>query len=299
MFKRLVFILGCLSIISCDDGDIITTNLDFPDGNLEFCGDAGGYLFFKTNDADTESISLLLSTSDVLFTDTDTLLVNLNSNNTLVYRIFDGTVDSDYFCSEIPPTEPFVNTEYIATSGTAEVRTFTTLSDNDSLTEEQEGTTNDSDEDGLLDFFDFDDDGDNVPTILELDTENADGDNDPLTNPLDTDGDGVPNYLDPDDDGDKIPTINEDFDGDLDPTNDITDATVGPDFLNPAISVNTPIDQYREHEYFFASDAQVFLRNFILLSGEEEINREFLNLGEIINILDGTILVVPIFPEDP
>jgi len=299
MFRWLFALLGCIIITSCDDGDIITTNLDFPDGNLEFCGAPGGYLFFKTNDAGSESISLLLNNSEQLFTTSDTLIVNLNNNNTVVYRIFDGTVDSDYFCSEIPPTEPQVSTEYIATSGTAEVRTITTLADSDSLTEEQEGTTNDSDGDGLLDFFDFDDDGDNVPTILELDTENLDGDNNPLTNPLDTDGDGIPNYLDEDDDGDKILTINEDLDGDLDPTNDITDPTIGPDFLNAAVSIETEITSYREHEYTFTSNTRVFLRNFILLSGEEEINRELLDLGEIINILSGNILVVPNFPEAP
>ncbi len=48
----------------------------------------------------------------------------------------------------------------------------------------------DSDDDGILDSFE------------DL---NADGDNDPATNPTDTDGDGIPDYLDIDSDDDGIP----------------------------------------------------------------------------------------------
>ncbi|RNC87506.1 MAG: gliding motility-associated C-terminal domain-containing protein [Allomuricauda sp.] len=48
----------------------------------------------------------------------------------------------------------------------------------------------DSDDDGILDSFE------------DL---NADGDNDPSTNPTDTDGDGIPDYLDIDSDDDGVP----------------------------------------------------------------------------------------------
>ncbi len=61
----------------------------------------------------------------------------------------------------------------------------------------------DTDEDGVPDATDLDDDNDGI-----LDTEedpNLDGDNDPLTDPLDTDGDGIPNHLDIDADDDGIP----------------------------------------------------------------------------------------------
>lgn len=53
-------------------------------------------------------------------------------------------------------------------------------------------TDDDTDEDGIPDFFDTDDDGDGVFTIFE----DLDGDGDPTND--DSDDDGIPNYLDAD-----------------------------------------------------------------------------------------------------
>ena len=50
--------------------------------------------------------------------------------------------------------------------------------------------------------MDIDDDGDGILDTVE--DSNDDGDNDPTTNPTDTDGDGLPNYLDRDSDNDGI-----------------------------------------------------------------------------------------------
>ncbi len=63
-----------------------------------------------------------------------------------------------------------------------------------------------SDEDSLPDYLDPDDDGDGILTIDELSDQNADG------NPIDAidlDGDEIPNYLDADDDGDGLLTSYE------------------------------------------------------------------------------------------
>ena len=298
--KKLGFlaIFATFFFTSCDDGEIITTSFDFPETNLQFCGGPGGYLFYKTNDAGTESISLLLGNANELFQSSDTLATTLNGTSNIVnYRIYNDVVDGTYFCSEVPPTTPQVVTEYIASSGTAVLYINTTLFDNDNLDENEEGLTIDTDNDGLLNYYDFDDDGDNVPTILELDTENADGDNNPLTNPKDTDNDGIPDYLDEDDDGDGILTRYEDADGDLDSTNDITDPSVGADYLNPAVANSNPIDEYREHEFNYTSDIILILENFILINGEEEINRERFPMGTIDAIETGVQTVVPVFVD--
>lgn len=85
-------------------------------------------------------------------------------------------------------------------------------------------TNDDTDGDGVANYLDNDDDGDNVPTSVELQLD-ADG------NPTDTDGDGDADYLDTDDDGDGILTINEDANMDGDPTNDDTDGDGVPDYL--------------------------------------------------------------------
>jgi hypothetical protein len=66
----------------------------------------------------------------------------------------------------------------------------------------------DTDEDGIIDPLDADDDNDGIPTR----DEDGDGDGDPMND--DTDGDGVlPNFRDPDDDDDGVDTFWEVFAG--------------------------------------------------------------------------------------
>lgn len=64
----------------------------------------------------------------------------------------------------------------------------------------------DSDQDGLIDALDVDDDNDGVPTVLEAKT--------------DTDGDGLPDYLDPDSDNDGLSDRDEAGISPLDSDND-------------------------------------------------------------------------------
>ena len=71
----------------------------------------------------------------------------------------------------------------------------------------------DTDQDGIPNYLDSDDDGDSVNTIFEGATANGE-------NSLDTDSDAIPNYLDNDDDGDGLYTLYEGAnpDGDFNPT---------------------------------------------------------------------------------
>ncbi len=295
MKKTALFLLVVIGLTACQDGDIITTSFDFEDTQLRFCGGPGGYLFFKLNQAQTESISVRLGNSEQLFLESDTLEIALNGNTNYVnFRQFNGEVSSDYFCNEVPPTSPEVTSEYIANSGIVRLITETTYDDNDGLDAEDEIGL-DTDGDGLPNAYDFDDDGDNVPTLLELDNEDLDGDGNPLTNPKDTDNDGIPDYLDEDDDGDGILTRYEDVDGDLNPTNNITEPTIGPDYLNPDVAVGFVVDAYREHSYNFSSNVTVILKNVALNNGEETITKETLSLGEYANILSGTLIGTPDF----
>ncbi|HPF10096.1 MAG TPA: hypothetical protein PKW08_13435 [Flavobacteriaceae bacterium] len=289
---RVVLVCSLLTL-SCNDGDVIVTTFDFSDSDLQFCGGQGGYLFFKFNGAQTESLSLLLGTEDQLFLTTNTREFTLNGTaNYANYRIFSAEATSGYFCAEVPPTSPDVLSEYQANSGTAQLVTTATFDDSDGVLAAEEGT-DDTDGDGLLDYYDIDDDGDNVPTALELDTENADGDNDPLTNPKDTDGDLIPDYLDPDDDNDGILTRYEDANGDLDPTNDITDGNGIPDYLNSNVSNEHVVNLYREHTYTLSSDVTIQLMNVLFSNGDEQITRETLGMGTIENIATGTVTVTP------
>lgn len=283
--NRFLSLLMLTSILlqSCDDGEIIITTFNFDDAELKTCGTSGNHVFYKVNDEALESLSLKLGVTDSLYKLEGLKPYTLNGTSNFVnYRTYDGALESNYFCSSIPPTTPIVTVDYLAVSGTAEITTIFEFDDNDGVPAANE--EGDTDGDGIPDKYDEDDDGDNVPTALELDIQNEDGDNNPLTNPLDTDGDGIADYLDDDDDGDGVLTRNEDKNGDLNPRNDVTDPNVGADFLNPAVANNYEINEYYQHEYTIKKSAKIVLKNLVLMSGEEEITIETLNMGTLENI---------------
>ncbi len=295
--KKIFALLLILNLVfqGCDDGDIIVTTFNFNDLPLKTCGDVGNYVFYKENTVIFESISLKLGTSDSIYNTEGTRIYQLGENNVVNYRRYDGALGNNYFCSSIPPTSPKVLTDYVAVSGTAEVTILFEYDDLDNIPADKE-FDGDTDGDGIPDFYDFDDDGDNVPTALELDTENLDSDDDPLTNFKDTDQDGIPDYLDPDDDGDGILTRNEDRNMDLDPTNDVSDPAVGADYLNPAVAVNTTVNEYRQHRYTIKKSIHIVLKNVVMVSGEEKVIQETLDLGAIENVETVEVLRTPAFP---
>ncbi|MEP5131769.1 T9SS type A sorting domain-containing protein, partial [Nonlabens ulvanivorans] len=107
------------------------------------------------------------------------------------------------------------------------------------LSEDLNGNGNlnddDTDGDGIPNYQDDDDDGDGVPTAIEISATGYRIENIPF---LDTDGDGIENYLDDDDDGDGVLTINEDYNNNGDPTDDDTDGSGIPDFLEANVTLS-------------------------------------------------------------
>jgi len=295
MRNLLFFLVLCISLQSCDDGDVIVTTFDFEDAALNVCGDESQYVFFKINNNAQESISLQITPETPLFLESGTRNFELNGSTNIVnYRRYDGNVTNDYFCNAVPPTTPTANIDYVGASGTASINTTAVYNDNDGL----ENETGDTDGDGIPNSYDYDDDGDNVPTAAELDTLDEDGDGDPLTNPLDTDGDGTPDYLDPDDDGDTVLTRNEDRDQDLNPQNDLNGTGENeaiPDYLNNQVTQETIVEEYREHTYSINSDVVIRLSNLVLVNGAEQITQQTLLLGDINDVLTGTITEKPSF----
>ena len=293
MRKRLLFIFLPILFVGCNDGDIIVTNFDFEDAQLQQCGDTSNVVFFKINPQVNESISLLIPTSQELFIETGTQTFNLSSTGSIVnYRGFDDSVTSGYFCNPVPATSPLVVLEYIGTSGIARLISETTLDDfdgidfvnSDDLSQEGFG---DFDGDGIPNYHDFDDDGDNVLTSQEIGE-------DPL-NPRDTDLDGMPDYLDPDDDNDGVLTINEDIDQNLNPADDIATPGGLPNYLDPDITTSVVIEAYKEHLYNRTSDGTIIIDNLVLVSTQEQIIIQTYTLGVIEQIRNETIVLTPEF----
>ncbi|GAA4952340.1 hypothetical protein GCM10023314_27220 [Algibacter agarivorans] len=260
--RKLFFILISLSLISfysCDDGDIIDIELDFEE-TFKACGDTD-LVLYKTKDDPSESLSLALKNvtlEDILEVDEFGVYeksFTINASNPFNYRTYSNTsLPSDLFCNAIPNSEVKITQDFESTDGKADIKTVLTEDDNDGIPAELEDRNNngnleddDTDGDGLWDYIDADDDGDNILTKNENPDPNNDGD---LSDALDTDGNGIPDYLDDDDDGDQIKTRDEENDSqDQNPANDITNSEVGADYLNKDVAnIDTPkATAYREH----------------------------------------------------
>jgi len=309
MKRYIVAFLACISFLACDDGDIIVTTFDFDeDAVLVACREVNQIgeisdqpitLLYTTNTEPNESLSLTLSGSQ--FTgkfsgvgEQDSLIVNLDQSNKLVYRTYDAPINgSDYFCNDIPPSQPEVLEEYITTNGGQIIFniTITAQDDEDGIPAEQEdlnGNGNyfddDTDNDGIPNFLDIDDDNDNVLTLNELGSDLA---ND---NYLDTDGDGIPDYLDEDDDNDGIITRYEDLNANnntsdpqefiLNPADDDSNGNGIPNYLDPQDTLSETID---------VVNANIISRTFRTIVTAQNITMENTANGEQI-ILERLIM---------
>ncbi|MBU2940331.1 hypothetical protein KO494_12365 [Lacinutrix sp. C3R15] len=291
MKKLLFVILSVFMLFSCNDGDIITEELDFED-TFSACGEL---VFYKIKEDPAESISLqitsvtksldsLIATDEngELYLTEEEYTIN-GTSNFFNYRRYD-TTPTDFFCDDVPSSDITITHDEESTTGTATVYISLTEDDDDGIDAELEDingngdlTDDDTDGDGLPNYLDEDDDGDNVLTRLEIDTDDEDGDDDPTTNYLDTDGDGIPNYLDTDDDGDGVLTINEDANEDLDPSNDFTNPEIA-DYLNFSIdddSITTTA--YRDHDIQQTFEVTLEIINLELPS----ITYDYLDFGTL------------------
>ena len=258
-------------LTTCDDGDIITVQLDFDD-TFEACGDI---VFYKTKDDPAESLSVQITspalTLEDIFEATTPITRTINgTSNTFNYRTYTN-VTNDLFCNDIPPSEIEINEDYESTSGTVTITTVLTEDDNDGIPAELEDINgngdlddDDTDGDGLPNYLDDDDDGDNVRTV----TENPEySQTEGLANAQDTDGDTIPDYLDDDDDGDGVLTRDEEnISIDQNPTNDVTNNEVGPDYLNPDTAPDPPVPAtaYREHSILQTFEISMIIENIDL-----------------------------------
>lgn len=304
----IIFLL--VGFTSCNDGDIIINDFDFEDSALKICGKSGKskVLFKINNDNVFETISLksanagFSETEGVLTTSTEVIRISLPASNAtadakLVYRTYDGEIPQDYFCRDIPLSNPKVDEEFLSVGGTVIIVTaenFEGITDRDgdgvADVDEKPG---DTDGDGIPDILDVDDDGDNVLTR----TERTNGSNDPVNanGERDTDGDNEPNYLDPDDDGDGVLTkfeVTLDSQKPTDPENSNSNGLAN--YLNPAVT-----NSFMEVTFVLENKISVKYRSRITIEDlqlqnqngtGEEISFEVYELGEFTSgLVDKTI----------
>ena len=250
MRKLVTLFLLSFLFFTCDDGDVITVEFEFDD-TFEACGNL---VFHKEKDDPSESFSILLTSDSNYNSLEDVLAYTLStdsvyatpatpikeftingSSNRFNYRTYNADLPNNYFCSDVPPSEIEILTDEESVTGLVTITT--------SLIE---------------------DDNDGLPAWFE--DENLDGDNDPSTNPTDTDGDGIPDYLDDDDDGDEVLTRDEENDSpDQNPANDVTNPASGlPDYLNGDVVTTVPATAWRTHTILQEFTVKVEIEGFQL-----------------------------------
>ncbi len=290
-----IFIFLSLILTSCDDGDVIVTNFDFENDNLSVCSVGSARVLYNVNNADIfESISFTFNNTMFNGVTTGVVTIPLNSTNQLIYRTYSGNVDgANYFCIEVPPSTPTVNEEFVSTTGgmatlTTTIVPNTTDEDGDGLTNAQENMSagQDTDGDGIPDFQDIDDDGDNILTSAELSGAVS-------TELLDSDEDGIPDYLDNDDDNDGTLTRDEDESAaasntaPLNPRDDISPNNNGvARYLDPTVNDNFMITRSRPNNYNVTFRTRVVLNNLTFDNGDVQAIEGTYNLGllEVPNI---------------
>ena len=265
----LLIYCGCL-FLSCDDGDVLSVQLDF-DQNLTRCGDSrsSNYILFDTREDPYESLALLFpnnAQAEAIFNPVnsgDIELMTINKSTVrFIYRTYTGDPNT-YICQDIPESSVSVIQDYEAANGSVIFTSTFEDDDNDGVPNALE-FVGDTDGDTIPNYKDSDDDGDNVPTINERPDPNGDGD---LLDAQDTDDDGTPDYLDMDDDNDGTPTILEDEDNNGNLFDDLAAGASVARFLD-----NTVNDAYD----VTATKPNVFTRTFKIIVILENIDLSIL-----------------------
>ncbi|REE25521.1 hypothetical protein [Winogradskyella pacifica] len=298
---RRFFILCCFAFLTtCDDGDILTVDLEF-DEILAQCDNFEDYhLVYDTRDDPNEALILIFpknTINDALFSSATTLDVptqlTINASTTrFIYRTYNRELSASDLCAVVPPANLTIREDYEALSGDVYITSTILDDDNDGVPSIDEygpgGIDNpqDTDGDGIPDYLDIDDDGDNVLTENELDELDEDGDDNPLTNPLDTDGDGIPDYLDDDDDGDGVLTRLEDANGENGPGDDriAVNGVLVLLYLNPLEDTTYDFEDYNAFENTYT---RTVTTDFIIKDTDLTIFRSTeINLGTLTTVID-------------
>lgn len=221
------------------DVEVLSVSINYPTP-LEICDDnLDGFAVFDLNSKNEEILNTL---SDVIISYYETVADASNMTNPIPNSSSYTNVTS--YTQTIYATVEDLITNCFTTTSLELIALDCTDSDFDGVIDSYEdlnsnGDLNDddTDQDSIANYLDADDDGDNVATLDEVNI--SSGRSSTQTHLfIDTDSDLIENYLDDDDDGDGVLTIDEDYNGNGDPTDDDTDTSGVPDYLETNVALS-------------------------------------------------------------
>lgn len=122
MKKFIVLVASIFMLQACDDGDIKLESFNFNPETIQDCPNNNLVFNIKGN----ELLILNIPTSSFPTEETpdgSPTILEVNSVNKIIYRIYSGTVTSNNICATILPATPVVQNEWNATGGTIEIIT--------------------------------------------------------------------------------------------------------------------------------------------------------------------------------
>ena len=137
--KNFLFLCLLVLLFACDDGDLQIETIDFDSASIQNCDPVSAEtanVLFKLNAM--EALILELPDGAIQNQVSDgavSYAVTVSGPAKATYRTFSDNVSTDYFCSDIPLTQPTVVEEIIAQGG--EVLITTTVN-TDSVTFQHE-----------------------------------------------------------------------------------------------------------------------------------------------------------------
>lgn len=114
------------TFLACNDGDLEISVIDFDSASVQYCDtqlSTSTTFMFKLN---SEEALILELQSGLLKNEvtTEDISSNIPGKSEVTYRTFDGSVSSDYFCSNIPPANPKVIEDILAENGQVIISTL-------------------------------------------------------------------------------------------------------------------------------------------------------------------------------
>jgi hypothetical protein len=125
--KKYLFFALCLTLFSCDDGNLQIETLNFDSiKTVQSCDEVSATtanVLFKINGDEALIIELpngLLKNEAT----TNDIVSEVPSNTKITYRIFSENVSDSYFCDDVPPVSPTVTEEINAEDGQVFITTI-------------------------------------------------------------------------------------------------------------------------------------------------------------------------------
>lgn len=133
--KKYAGLLICAILFNaCDDGDLTFENVDFDNVAVSRCGSK----LYKLNEKEALIVNVGMVDTDInsVLTEEPTAVgtpvtLDIAANDiSVVYRLFDGELDSESICAPIPPLNPTAIEDWNATSGNIQITTTANLVEN-------------------------------------------------------------------------------------------------------------------------------------------------------------------------